>query len=359
MRETRKAILTLQDGTTFEGKSFGAIKACAGEVVFTSSMTAYPECLSDPSTVGQILVSTYPIMGSYGMPPQTQTDGVCDFFESPDFHPLAVVCLDYSAEFNHWNAAGGLVPWLVDNGIVAVYGIDTRALAKHLRENGAMLGKIEIEGTEPAELSDSNQQNLIAATSCDKVIEYGKENSKRVVLVDCGVQHSMIRSLVSKGAHVIRVPWNYNFMGMDYDGIIVSNGPGDPRMATATVDILKEAIKQDKPVCGVGLGNLLVGMAAGATVVKLKNGHRGHNQPVREIGTDRCFITTQNHGYALDVTSLGCDWEPAYVSMNDGTNEGIRHKSKPFFATQFIPEQFGGEADSGFVYDKFLNSFNK
>lgn len=356
MRETRKAILTLEDGTIFEGNSFGAAKSCAGEVVFNTAMTAYPESLTDPSYLGQILVSTYPILGNYGVPPRVISDGMSDYLESEKIHPEAIICQDYSWNFSHWNADVSLSEWLREENVVGVSGIETRALTKLLREKGSMLGKIVIEGCEDVDFYDPNAENLVAKASCNELKEYGKGNLKRVVLVDCGVKNNIIRCLVKRGAHVIRVPWDYDFSTIDYDGLFIANGPGNPDFAEATVANIRKALADNRPICGICMGNQLLSKAAGAKVYKLKYGHRSHNQPVREVGTNRCFITSQNHGFAVDTATLGPDWEPLFVNMNDGTNEGIRHKSKPFFSTQFHPEACGGPTDTEFVFDKFMDS---
>ncbi len=359
MRETKKATLVLEDGTRFEGYSFGATKACAGEVVFNTAMTAYPESLTDPSYLGQILVSTYPIIGNYGVPPRTAPDGMSEFLESERIHPEALICQDYSWDYCHWNATTSLDEWLVEENVVGLCGIDTRALTKLLREKGSMLGKIIVEGVDDIDFYDPNAENLVARASCKEVIEYGVGNDKRVVLVDCGVKNNIIRCLVERGAHVIRVPWNYDFNTLDYDGLFIANGPGNPDFAEETVAHIKTALEGDRPICGICMGNQLLSKAAGARVYKLKYGHRSHNQPVREVGTDRCFITSQNHGFAVDTTTLAQDWEPLFVNMNDGTNEGIRHKTKPFFSTQFHPEANGGPTDTKFVFDMFIDSIKK
>ena len=355
MRATKKAILILEDGTTFEGNSFGAETSRSGEVVFNTSMTAYPESLTDPSYLGQILVSTYPLIGNYGVPSRKETDGISNFLESEKIHPEAIICQDYSWDYSHWSAESSLSEWLKDEGVIGVSGIDTRALTKILREKGSMLGKIIVEGCDDIEFYDPNKENLVGKASCKEIYEYGKENDKTVVLVDCGVKDNIIRCLVKRGAHVIRVPWDYDFTTIDYDGLFIANGPGNPDFAEETVVNIKKALEIGKPICGICMGNQLLSKAAGAKVYKLKYGHRSQNQPVREVGTNRCFITSQNHGFAVDTTTLDENWEPYFVNMNDGTNEGIRHKTKPFFSTQFHPEACGGPTDTEFVFDKFMD----
>ena len=220
-----------------------------------------------------------------------------------------------------------------------------------------MPGEIVIDGCHSEEggaRRENLEENLVAQVSCQEVLHYGK-GPKRVVLVDCGVKHNILRCLVSRGVEVVRVPWNYDFTGMDYDGLFLSNGPGDPAVCTETIAHLRKALQGDRPVFGVCLGSQLMALAAGAKTFKLPYGHRSHNQPVRRVGTDRCYITSQNHGYAVDPTTLPAGWEPFFVNLNDGTNEGIRHLAKPFFATQFQPEASGGPVDTEFLFDDFLS----
>lgn len=354
MRETTKAVLILEDGTIYEGKSFGSKKACAGEVVFNTAMTGYPESLTDPSYEGQILVTTYPMLGNYGVPPTESVNGIEKFMESNRIHCEAIICQDYSWDYSHWLADRSLAEWLEEWGIVGIYGIDTRALTKRLREKGSMLGKILVGDAADIPFADPNKENLVDKVSCKEVITYG-EGDKTVVLVDCGVKNNIIRSLVNRGVKVVRVPWNYDFNGMEYDGLFISNGPGDPDMAEEAVLNIRKALAGDKPICGICMGNQLLSKAAGAKTYKLKYGHRSHNQPVRKVGTNNCFITSQNHGFAVDNNTLPSDWEPLFVNMNDGTNEGIRHKSKPFFSAQFHPEACGGPLDTDFIFDDFVN----
>ena len=354
MRETTKAVLELEDGTIYEGKSFGSVRPCAGEVVFNTAMTGYPESLTDPSYEGQILVTTFPLLGNYGVPPMTVTAGIEDYMESSRIHCEAIICQDYSWAYNHWLAERSLADWLADENIPGIYGIDTRALTKRLREKGSMLGRITFEGCDSVAFVDPNKENLIAKVSCSSPIEYGS-GSKTVVLVDCGVKNNIIRSLVRRGVKVVRVPWNFDFNNMEFDGLFIANGPGDPDMAGEAVVNIRKALSGDMPICGICMGNQLLAKAAGAKTYKLKYGHRSHNQPVRMIGTDKCFITSQNHGFAVDNDTLPDDWELLYVIMNDGTNEGIRHKTKPFFSAQFHPEACGGPLDTDFIFDEFIN----
>ena len=356
MQEPRKAILTLEDGSIFKGLSFGYEKSCSGEVVFNTAMTGYPESLTDPSYEGQILVTTYPILGNYGVPSQSirDKDNVSEYFESSHIHCHAIICQDYSWEHSHWQAERSLSDWLKDEKIPGIYGVDTRALTKLLREKGSLLGKITFENGEDIDFHDPNSENLIAKVSTKEVVEYG-EGEKTVVLVDCGTKYNIIRCLVRRGVKVVLVPWDYDFNNLNYDGLFISNGPGSPEFATITVEHIKTAMQKDKPICGICMGNQLLSKAAGAKIYKLKYGHRSHNQPVRLVGTDKCFITSQNHGFAVDNDSIPSDWEPNFINMNDGTNEGIRHKTKPFFSAQFHPEASSGPKDTEFIFDEFIN----
>lgn len=354
MHKDRPARLILENGVVFHGKSFGAKTPTAGEVVFNTSMVGYPESLTDPSYQGQILTITYPIIGNYGVPENTVSNGISDFFESEKIHVKGLIVVDYSHEYSHWNARKSLSSWLKDENIPAIYGIDTRALTKILRENGSMKGKIVFDDDNEIDYYDPANDNLVAEVSCTEVLEY-KEGKKRVVLVDCGVKHNIIRHLLSKDIHLIRVPWNYDFNQIDYDGLFISNGPGSPDHCKITVDNLRKAIENEKPIFGICMGNQLLAKAAGANVFKLKYGHRSHNQPVREIGTNRCYITSQNHGYAVDESLLNNDWEPYFENMNDGTNEGIKHKTKPFYSVQFHPEAASGPTDTEFFFQEFVD----
>ena len=358
MQTEKTATLILDDGTVFRGLSFGCEKEVTGEVVFNTAMTGYPESLTDPSYAGQLMVLTYPLVGNYGVPPRTfGPDGIATFMESEKIHAEAIIVSDYSHEYSHWNAVGSLGSWLKEEGVPGIYGIDTRALTKKLREHGVMMGKIVI-GDAKTDLTDFGQYgnvNYVDKVSCKEVITYGEgEGKKRVVLVDCGVKHNIIRSLLKRNVTVIRVPWNYDFNTLEYDGLFISNGPGDPDTCDAAVQNIRNALAGDKPICGICMGNQLLAKAGGASIYKLKYGHRSHNQPVRMVGTEKCFITSQNHGYAVDNTTLGADWEPLFINMNDGTNEGIKHKTKPFFSSQFHPEASSGPTDTELMFDKFV-----
>lgn len=349
------ATLKLENGMEFKGYSFGYCGPCDGEVVFSTAMVGYPESLTDPSYSGQILCVTYPLIGNYGVP----EDGVDEYgisrnFESDRIHVRGLVISDYSFEYSHWKATRSLDQWLKEQEIPGIYGIDTRELTKVLREHGSMLGIIVPDGqVRDFPVADPNLENQVAIVSCKEVIRYG-EGEKKVVLVDCGVKNNIIRCLIRRGVEVIRVPWDYDFNTIDYDGLFISNGPGNPALCGVTVENIRKAMAKDKPIFGICMGNQLLSTAGGASTYKLKYGHRSHNQPVRMEGTNRCFITSQNHGFAVDNKTLGADWEPLFTNMNDGTNEGIRHKSKPFFSAQFHPEATSGPTDTEFLFDDFI-----
>ena len=344
----KKATLILDDNTRFNGYSFGAEHPAGGEVVFNTAMTGYTESLTDPSYAGQIAVLTFPLIGNYGVPRKL-------FWESERIHPEALVVSDYSESFSHWNAVESLGDWLKRENIPGITGIDTRALTKRLRESGVMMGKIEIDGADNTLSSvDYGSENYVEKVSCREVIQYNEGKSKKVVLVDCGVKANIIRCLIKRGLEVIRVPWDYDFKELGYDGVLVSNGPGNPDRCQATVENIRRAMHNEKPVFGICMGHQLLAKAGGASIYKLKYGHRSHNQPVRMVGTNRCFITSQNHGYAVDGKTLGTDWETLFENMNDASNEGIRHRSKPWFSVQFHPEAAAGPTDTEFLFDEFV-----
>ncbi len=354
MQPQKKATLYLENGLEFQGYSFGYERPADGEVVFSTSMVGYPESLTDPSYSGQILCVTYPIIGNYGVPENSCTNLISSFYESEKIWVRALVISDYSFNYSHWNAKKSLDEWLKENRIPGIYGIDTRELTKVLRESGSMLGAIVPEGfTKPERIDDPNQENQVAVVSCKEIIKYGS-GDKKVVLVDCGVKHNILRCLVNRGVEVTRVPWDYDFNTLEYDGLFISNGPGNPELCGAAVEHIKKAMEGDKPIFGICMGNQLLSKAGGAKTFKLKYGHRSHNQPVRMVGTNKCFITSQNHGFAVDGDTLGPEWEPLFINMNDGTNEGIRHKTKPFFSAQFHPEASSGPTDTEFLFDEFI-----
>lgn len=346
-----KAKIILEDGSVFHGFSFGAPVSAAGEIVFNTAMTGYPESLTDPSYQGQILVSTYPLVGNYGVPEVPEGSGIYSPFESDRVRISGLVISDYSFKFSHWNAAKSLSDWLSENNVPGIYGVDTRRLTRIIREKGAMLGKIVVD--KDTGFYDPNKENLVGQVSCQVKETYGY-GRYRVLVIDCGAKNNIIRCLLKRDTTVTRVPWNAPVDPADYDGFLVSNGPGDPKMCGATIETTRLLLATEKPVFGICLGAQLMALAAGADTYKLKYGHRSHNQPVIMAGTQRCFITSQNHGFAIDTSSLPLDWEPYFINLNDQTCEGIRHRHQPHFSVQFHPEASAGPVDTEFLFDDFL-----
>ena len=384
----KRVRLVLDDGTVFFGKSFGYDKPVAGEVVFNTAMTGYPESLTDPSYAGQLMALTFPLVGNYGVPEcRMEQNGLSAFMESDRIYAKAIIVSDYSEEFSHWNGKETLAQWLKREEVPGITGVDTRQLTKVLREHGVMMGKILFDD-QPNEIPQAAYEgvNFVAEVSCKEVIRYRPEDyaepanrlpedqpavvraeGKKVVLVDCGVKHNIIRCLLNRGIEVIRVPWDYDFnqLGEEgFDGLFLANGPGDPDTCEAAVAHIRTFMQQEaqkaqvRPIMGICMGNQLLAKAAGATIYKLKYGHRSHNQPVRMVGTNRCFITTQNHGYAVDSQTLPAEWEPLFVNMNDGSNEGVRHSRYPWFSAQFHPEACAGPVDTEFLFDEFAKALN-
>ncbi|HOO98780.1 MAG TPA: glutamine-hydrolyzing carbamoyl-phosphate synthase small subunit [Bacteroidales bacterium] len=357
MTDRIKVKLTLEDGTEYHGRSFGSPVAAAGEVVFNTAMTGYPESLTDPSYRGQLLCLTYPLVGNYGAPARNEENDLYRFYESSSIHISGLIVSDYSFEYSHWNASESLDEWLKRNNIPGIYGVDTRALTKRIREKGAMPGKLEPVGTS-TEFIDPNRKNLVAEVSTGTRKTYGK-GKYRIILVDCGVKYNIIRNLLKRDTTIIRVPWDYDYHQEEYDGLFLSNGPGDPKMCDITIGNIRKSFDKAVPVFGICLGNQLMALASGADTYKLKYGHRSHNQPVLEVGTNKAYITSQNHGYAVDNNTLGKDWDPLFININDNTNEGMKHKTKPFFSTQFHPEASGGPTDTDYLFDEFIDNIKK
>ena len=360
------ATLTLSDGTTFSGESFGASLDADGEVVFNTGMVGYPESLTDPIYSGQILVFTYPLIGNYGVPSEEKNAwGFSKNFESETVHVRGVIVSQLSEEYSHYTAVSSLHKWLEHHNIPGITGVDTRALTQKLREHGVMLGRIDQgSGLGPANIADPNESNLVAEVSCKELVTYdpegANENTPTVACYDCGIKNNILRSLLNRGVRVHRLPWDFDLAGsnLEYDALFISNGPGDPKMCESTIAQVKSAMDANKIVFGICLGNQITALAAGGDTYKLKYGHRSANQPCTEEGTDTCIITSQNHGYAVDE-KLPTGWNVWFRNTNDGTVDGIRHESGRFFTVQFHPEATPGPEDANYLFDDFVKMLNE
>src|ERR1035437_124796 len=350
----KTAKLVLEDGSVFKGYNFGYTKSINGEVVFNTGMVGYPETMTDPSYQGQILVCTYPLIGNYGVPDDALENGLHRNFESDNIHIRALVVSDYSNNYSHWNASRSLDTWMKEKQIPGIYGIDTRMLTRKLRESGTMPGKVICDDSD-IPFDDPNRTDLVSEVSVKEPVEY-KRSKKKIILVDCGTKNNIIQAFLKRNITVLRVPYDYDFNKEKADGILLSNGPGDPRMCRAAIENTRRVMENHIPILGICLGSQIMALAAGANTYKLKYGHRSHNQPCNERGTNRCYITSQNHGYAVETDSLPEDWREWFINDNDGTNEGIIHISKPFFAAQFHPEASPGPDDCEFIFDMFLRA---
>lgn len=357
----KQSFLELEDGSVFAGFSFGAHRDTSGEVVFNTGMVGYPESFTDPSYRGQILALTYPLIGNYGVPANMGTE-LAHTYESTRIHMEGLVVSEYSEFHHHWSAEKGLSDLLKEQDITGIQGVDTRALTKRLREHGVMAGRITTRRPSGNfDKPDIAARHVVSEVSTDAPREYlareysSSSTGKRVAVVDCGCKHTIIRSLLGRGVDVIRVPWNSRFKDIDADGMLFSNGPGDPQDCGETIELARAAIDAGVPVFGICLGSQAIALAAGADTYKLKFGHRSQNQPCKLMGSQRFFITSQNHGYAVNNKTLQDGWEVWFENVNDGTNEGIRHVTKPVMGVQFHPEAMPGPIDTGFLFDEFIS----
>lgn len=350
------AQLILKDGTIFSGKSFGAPLNTAGEVVFNTGMVGYTETLTDPSYQGQILTLTYPLIGNYGVGSQAKDkNGISKNSESDKIQVKGLIVSEYSENYSHFEAQKSLSKWLKENKIPAITGIDTRALTQKIRKHGTILGKIITNPKKEIEFYNPDLENQVAKVSILKPKTY-KNGRKVVICIDCGMKNNILRSLLKRNLTIIRVPWNYDFIkaGLKFDGIFLSNGPGDPAILTPLHEIIKKALKLKKPIFGICLGTQILALASGAKTYKLPFGHRSQNQPCMDLETNRCYITSQNHGFAINEKTLPSNWKVWLKNANDNTIEGIKHVSLPYFACQFHPEASPGPTDTRHFFDEFV-----
>lgn len=358
----------LEDGTVFAGTGFGYPSEITGEVVFNTGMVGYTETLTDPSYRGQILCMTYPLVGNYGVPSFDVKDeyGLPKFFESDSIQAKALLIHDLSDVASHWSCVKTLDQWLYEQKIPGIYGIDTRELTKKLRVHGVMTGAIAVSDKEPVD--DARMRKLVTGAkyeglnfmpevSTPKIQEYGDKDKPCVVLLDTGTKYSIIRNIIRTGYRVVRMPWDAPYeqiMSYKPQGVVISNGPGDPKVCTSTIKTATKLIKTSTPTLGICLGNQILALAGGADTYKLKFGHRGQNKPCVDLRNMQSYVTSQNHGYGVDPKSLdGTGFKVWFANADDDTVEGIEHASKPVIAVQFHPEASPGPYDCMFVFDRF------
>jgi carbamoyl-phosphate synthase small subunit len=361
MIEAPRMKLVLEDGTTMVGACFGAARAAAGEVVFNTGMSGYVETLTDPSYRGQILVTTYPLIGNYGVPAPREAGSLARPYEADRIQVQGLVVQQYFERYSHHAATRSLGAWLEGEGVPAVTGIDTRTLTRKLREHGTMRGwifpaEMDLERAKRSGHTVEMREEVFRLVAPQETIHY-PGGDLRILLVDVGAKDNIVRSLLERGVTVVRAPWHARIadLARDCDGVMIGNGPGDPKDLGPLIEQVRVLLGAfPRPIFGICLGNQILALAAGGDTYKLPYGHRGVNQPVQDLLSRRCYVTSQNHGYAVRDASLPSDWEPWFVNINDGTNEGIRSRSRPFFSVQFHPEASPGPKDAGFLFDDYL-----
>lgn len=362
-----RATFTIRGGPVHHGTSFGASKTISGEAVFTTSLVGYPESMTDPSYRGQILVFTQPLIGNYGVPSNVRDDsGLLKYFESPHIQAAGIVVADHAEKYSHWTAIESLGDWCAREGVPAISGVDTRSIVTYLREQGSSLARItigeEYDADQDEAFVDPEQINLVAKVSTKQPFHVASSGDLHVAVIDCGVKENILRSLVNRGASVTVFPWDYPIhkVAHHFDGVFISNGPGDPTHCQKTVYHLSKLMDSySGPIMGICLGHQLLALATGAKTVKLKYGNRAHNIPALDLTTGRCHITSQNHGYAVDIKTVPSDWTEYFVNLNDNSNEGMIHKTRPIISTQFHPEAKGGPLDSSFLFDGYMENCTK
>lgn len=342
------AQLILETGEVFYGQAPATQQASSfGEVVFNTGMVGYVETLTDPSYSGQILVFTYPLIGNYGISAEST-------WESSKIHVRGVIMSELAPFHSSHTAQQSLLQWLTDQNIPYLFGVDTRALTKRLRTQGVIPGAITPLNAKPTEFEDFSNIHWVAEASIKEPRMYGS-GEKLIIAVDCGMKENIMRNLLNFPVRVKRVPHDYDFTDEPFDGVFVSNGPGDPTRCEATIRILQKALTKKKPIFGICLGTQLLALAVGAKTYKLTFGHRSQNQPCMDLSTQRCFLTSQNHSYAVDESTLPSDWEVSFRNLNDQSVEGIRHKHLPISAVQFHPEAAPGPLDTVWLFQKFYD----
>jgi len=362
--QEHEAVLLLEDGSVFHGRFFGAGKKVFGEVVFNTGMVGYVEALTDSSYTGQILVSAYPLVGNYGVPEYSEDEnGVPAGFESKGIKVAAYIVSELCKKPSHSDSKKTLGNWFEEEGKTGIEGIDTRRLVKILRERGCMMGvlcpgnpDIETLAKELKNAQNPNSRNLVADVSGKSIAKFGS-GAKKIILIDCGAKSGILRELLKRDTSVTVVPYNYpaeKILEEKPDGIMISNGPGDPKALKDTIACVKKLIPAKIPMFGICLGNQILSLALGADTYKLKYGHRSQNQPCKDMFSGRTYITTQNHGFAVDKNSLPDDVSVWFVNANDGTVEGIKHKVLPCFSVQFHPEAMPGPTDTAYLFDNFF-----
>jgi carbamoyl-phosphate synthase small subunit len=369
--DSRPAVLALEDGTIFRGRSFGAPNDVSGEVVFNTSMIGYPELLTDPSYLEQIVVMTYPIIGSYGVPSFSQCDkqGIPIHYES-DSIKVKGFAVHSLSEPSHWSSEKTIENWLMEEKVPGISGVDTRALTRRIRANGTMLGILKVSDgfierdqidASLKKLTDPNSNDLVKNVSPPEPVHYVNNSDSTVVLIDCGVKYGILRNLLACGVNVVRVPYDYSvddILEFEPSSIVITNGPGDPKKCTTTIETTKELLDIEIPILGICLGMQILALAAGGDTYKLKFGHRAVNHPCLDLKTGRCYITTQNHGYSVGSSSIDkTPFEVRFVNANDRTVEGIQHRNKSIMGVQWHPESSPGPYDTQFLFDQFARGW--